>query len=432
MAQGGGGAAAPQAGPNPNFEGCGKVGQIRCIFFAEFHPIKGPEIRCQAHTNPKDKVTKDIFEAIGVFVIPKPQLDRTPLTVNVLDKKICGYPVVLKNEKYKRNQFMFNVCFVCYPWSRTVQYEPALIKLSKFLVDLELDSQFLYNAEENSDSLQALLTTVLYDLNRIGECSTVVMDKFSLNLKVISAKPDPPNIYDWDVPILMVDVNSGQDNDLNPDEWDLTTQQLLPHMNGVYHVQKIANRAGVDSSLVKAAVQNLVYHGVITIVPIFLYSNVYCLTPMISKLRENEQLRTSFMDFIKKDPHDERIVLFKDVYRMISDFNNHTNVTDICHQYRPSENMNIDEGKLVQFLVMKKILRRVHKYPVYVSDANNVAGSLGTNNVGGVQGSASEYYQYFTGNGQTHFDEICCRTGISPRTLEEMIDNDPNVYILRQ
>ena len=110
-------------------------------------------------------------------------LDRTPLTVNVLDKKICGYPVMLKNEKYKRNQFMFNVCFVCYPWSRTVQYEPALIKLSKFLVDLELDSQFLYNAEENSDSLQALLTTVLYDLNRIGECSTVVMDKFSLNLK---------------------------------------------------------------------------------------------------------------------------------------------------------------------------------------------------------------------------------------------------------
>ena len=50
------------------------MGQIRCIFFAEFHPIKGPEIRCQAHTNPKDKVTKDIFEAISVFVIPKPQL----------------------------------------------------------------------------------------------------------------------------------------------------------------------------------------------------------------------------------------------------------------------------------------------------------------------------------------------------------------------
>ena len=50
-------------------------------------------------------------------------------------------------------------------------------------MDLELDSQFLYNSEQNVDSLQALLETVLVDLNQRGECSTVVMDKFSLNLK---------------------------------------------------------------------------------------------------------------------------------------------------------------------------------------------------------------------------------------------------------
>ena len=151
---------------------------------------------------------------------------------------------------------------------------------------------------------------------------------------MISAKPDPPNIYDWDVPILMVDMNPGQDNDLNPDEWDLTTQQLLPHINGVFHVAKIANRAGVDTSLVKAAVQNLVYHGVFTIVPIFMYSNVYCLTPEVSKLREDEHLRTAFMDFIKKDPNDNRVISFKEVFKMISDFNNHTTVTDIVAQYR--------------------------------------------------------------------------------------------------
>ena len=132
----------------------------------------------------------------------------------------------------------------------------------------------------------------------------------------------------------MVETNHGQDDNLNPDEWDLTTQQLLPHINGVFHVAKIANRAGVDTSLVKAAVQNLVYHGVITIVPIFMYSNVYCLTPEVSKLRENEQLRISFMEFIRKDPTDERFVSFKDVFRLISDFNNHTTVTDIVAQYR--------------------------------------------------------------------------------------------------
>ena len=138
-----------------HYEGCGKLGPIRSIFFAEFHPITGPMIRCQAPHDGKDLITKEVFEAFSVYVIPKPQLgnlakiwivfqahgnakflllDRTPLTVNSLDRKICGYPVILKDEKYKRNQFMFNVCFVCYPWSRTVQYEPALKKLSHFLV----------------------------------------------------------------------------------------------------------------------------------------------------------------------------------------------------------------------------------------------------------------------------------------------------------
>ena len=71
---------------------------------------------------------------------------------------------------------------------------------------------------------------------------------FLICILVITAKPDPPMIYDWDVPILMVDTNHGQEDDLNPDEWDLTTQQLLPHINGVFHVAKIANRAGKSIS----------------------------------------------------------------------------------------------------------------------------------------------------------------------------------------
>ena len=87
MAQGGAAGSGGAGPPNPNFEGCGKVGQIRCIFFAEFHPITGPMIRCQAAANPKEIVTKDIFDAISVFVIPKPQLDRTPLTVNVFPER---------------------------------------------------------------------------------------------------------------------------------------------------------------------------------------------------------------------------------------------------------------------------------------------------------------------------------------------------------
>ena len=88
---------------------------------------------------------------------------------------------------------MFNVCFVCHPWSRTVQYEPALIKLSNFLKDLELDSAFLYN-EFNNEALQDILEIVFRDLNAKGECSVRALN-YTLELKVISIVPDPPQVF---------------------------------------------------------------------------------------------------------------------------------------------------------------------------------------------------------------------------------------------
>ncbi len=43
------------------------------------------------------------------------------VTANAYGYKVMGYPIVLDDESYPRNQFIFNICFVCYPWSRTVK-----------------------------------------------------------------------------------------------------------------------------------------------------------------------------------------------------------------------------------------------------------------------------------------------------------------------
>ena len=108
--------------------------------------------------------------------------------------------------------------------------------------------------------------------------------------------------------MLMVNVNVAENENLGnkSEEWDLTTQQILVHIDGVLHVKRIANEAGVDSSLVKAAIQNLLYHRVVALVPIFLYSNTYCLTPKLKDLRDPNKLslRKEFMEFIKRDPED--------------------------------------------------------------------------------------------------------------------------------
>lgn len=82
---------------NPQFfEGCGQIGPIRCIFLSEFHPLLGPKITCQVGDNienvasnnktnlsqvPDGYVSKDIFDSVNVYIIPKPQLQRCILTV---------------------------------------------------------------------------------------------------------------------------------------------------------------------------------------------------------------------------------------------------------------------------------------------------------------------------------------------------------------
>lgn len=113
--------------PDEFFEGCGREGPLRAIFLAEFDPTQGPKIR---HLVPEEKEDtegvgakiREAFEAISVYVIPKAQLARRTITLTTLGLKILGYPIVLEDKKYKRNQFMFNVCFVCHPWSRSVSY----------------------------------------------------------------------------------------------------------------------------------------------------------------------------------------------------------------------------------------------------------------------------------------------------------------------
>ena len=50
-------------------------------------------IRCQW---PEDYITKDIFDALSRFIIPKNEVQEQTITVNSLGYKISGYPTYLK------------------------------------------------------------------------------------------------------------------------------------------------------------------------------------------------------------------------------------------------------------------------------------------------------------------------------------------------
>jgi len=411
--------AAARASLRPqNYEGCGRLGPIRSIFYAGFDATRGPEVKITVpeNTEPINVVTKEIFDTIQVFVIPKPEMNRTTLTLTTGDKKILGFPIILKDPKYERNQFMFNVCFVCYHWSKTVNYESALIKLNKFLTDLEIDCQFL-SSGQHDDELKALLEQIFNDLNSEGESTAVVLDTWRLDVKIVSNNPDPPVVNDWEVPVLM----TNEAVDLTDDEWDLTSKQIIPHIDGLRYVKAISILSGVDNNLVKACIQNLIFHKLVRMVPIFMYRNVYVLNPKFIELKNDPDLRNRCLKYIKHNPKLAAPQVIRPVYTMVAAFNHTTTMIDIVNEFRPIENINVCDKKLVRFLLLEGIIRKLKLFPVYNPQNNENAN---------VDGPASEYYHLM--DGHHTYDQICVMTGLSPQELENMVDNDVNIDVLRQ
>lgn len=117
---------------------------------------------------------------------------------NVLDHKIVGFPVMIESDKYARNAYYFNLCFVCEANRRTVQYEPIVRKLSEYLILMENENNFLSN-EEHKSRLQNLLSRVMTDLNESGV--TIMVDNISqttIFLKLVNVPNDPPPVsFPW-------------------------------------------------------------------------------------------------------------------------------------------------------------------------------------------------------------------------------------------
>ncbi|XP_023290819.1 GATOR complex protein NPRL2 isoform X2 [Orussus abietinus] len=381
----------------------GQEGIIRCIFLSEFHHIAGPKITCQV---PENVVSKDIFDNVSVYIIPKAQLQRSTITVTMKDFKILGFPVKIDNKKYARNAFYFNLCFVCDAEARTVHYEPVVKKISDFLMALEIENGFL-SASEDKSRLAEMLTQVMQDLN-IRKMCTLMEGTMTTHLKVVRLAPEPKPVLDHQVPIFL----EGREV-FRSDQWDLTTQQVLPYIDGFNHVARIAAEADVENNLVKSCVQNLVYYGVVTLIPIFQYSNVYATTPKLKKLADDSELQRKCIAYASKSR--TQPAYLRDIYRMYASMTHGNSMRDLCQRLNP-QTLRINERRLVQFGLIKGLIRRVYKYPIHIS--------IGVND----DSRSNPIYKYFTG--AYSLDEICCSTGQSTAQIEDIVERDPNVVML--
>lgn len=72
------------------------------------------------------------------------------------------------DNKYERNAFHFNLCFVCDSDARTVQYESVVTKLSDYLTGMEIENTFLSQGN-TSQKLTPILRQVMKELNTKGK-----------------------------------------------------------------------------------------------------------------------------------------------------------------------------------------------------------------------------------------------------------------------
>ena len=145
---------------------------------------------------------------------------------------------------------------------------------------------------------------------------------------------------------------------------------------------------------------------------------MYAVTPALRELANNNELKQECISFVSKSKKGEKhYPAFRDTFKMYSEMTYGTTIRDLCLRFNP-QSLQIDEQRLVQFGVLKGLIRRIHKYPVYKPQAQR----------GSRKKIMTPLHSLCTG--MASYDEICCRAGFSYQELDEKIEEDPDVLVL--
>ncbi|ETV75617.1 hypothetical protein, variant 2 [Aphanomyces astaci] len=247
---------------------------IQAIFYSEFDNIAGPQIVYQA---PPNALSNEVFDSVSGYIIIDKALCGKIITVCPQGIKIVGYPVCIEDDKYHRNALLFNIGFVFDKDADAAPYKPILRKLGALMESMEKEMGFL-SKEASKATLSTILPSILHDLTMYGESTTTIDTANIINLKVFQKLPPPPNVLDHQVPVAIRDLHDLLKHSV---EWDLALQKIVPHIDGVNYVKRIAIAAEVDIAIVKSCLRQLLYYRCITMIDIFMHSNNYATTPKL-------------------------------------------------------------------------------------------------------------------------------------------------------
>lgn len=114
----------------------------------------------------------------------------------------------------------------------------------------------------------------MYD--RTSPSKTRADEANTINMKLFPYHAPPPPVHGWHVPVPKTKLAEIVDS-----TWDLTLQRIIPHVDGVNDVRRIAWLADVSLPLTKCALQHLLYYDTILLLDMFFFGSCYALRPGI-------------------------------------------------------------------------------------------------------------------------------------------------------
>lgn len=263
---------------------------IQGIFYARFLPQEGTKVVAQSPPGcivatdftPHLKPPLVDFDIVQEYIIPRKAFFNRFVTVNTPDGKhsILGFPVSIPHERYHRNEFIFNFGLVIESDVDHIPYERLVRRFAVTFAEMERQNGYLSSEGRADDDgrrpIESLLEIVKEDLNNYGECMIPIDEANTINMKLFPYHAPPPPVHGWHVPVPKTKLAEIVDS-----TWDLTLQRIIPHVDGVNDVRRIAWLADVSLPLAQCALQHLLYYDTILLLDMFFFGSCYALRPGI-------------------------------------------------------------------------------------------------------------------------------------------------------
>lgn len=329
-----------------------------------------------------------------------------------------------------------------------------------------LEEQTRFLSEDTSfpgsGKVYSLCETLMGDLNSYAECMIPIDEVNTLNIKLFPTLPNPAPVKPWHVPLFTVRIESLMD-----ENWDLTMQRVIPFINGVNSVKKIAVLADADLSLTKKCIRHLLYYGCVLLLDIFHFNAIYAptaeFTNMIATDLEMQAECARYVNTAFEPAQQEQAPNGQELSGSLrssvaattaitseEDFwpltGRGETVDGVCivqlfaclkqgltvrQWYLQNSNVlaNIDVRRFITFGVIKGFLYRVHRYAIRTSTlraADNETDSADakvSTGIGRLSKHRATMLEQFL-DGTHSFDEICTYFEISEKEVLQKI-KDP-------